>query len=72
MDVNSFLPINFYFMPDNKEKKGKGDAMRVDSMDPNEVEYLHRQFPEKSHQEIKDAIKAAGPMRSDIIGRLKK
>jgi len=59
-------------MADNKEKQGKRDAMRVDSMDPSEVEYLHRQFPEKSHQEIKDAIKAAGPMRADIVSRLKK
>jgi hypothetical protein len=59
-------------MADNKTKKGKGDAIRVDSMDPNEVEYLHRQFPEKTHQEIKEAIQAAGPMRADVIGRLKK
>jgi hypothetical protein len=59
-------------MADNKTKKGQRDATRVDSMDPNEVEYLHRQFPEKTHEEIKEAIRAAGPMRADVISRLKK
>lgn len=59
-------------MADNKSMQGKRDALRVDSSDPSEVEYLHQQFPSKTHQQIKDAIKAAGPMREDIVKQLKK
>ena len=53
-------------MADDKSKTGKQDDLRVDSNDPSEVEYLHRQFPNKSHEEIKTAIKNAGPLRKDI------
>jgi len=38
----------------------------VDANDPSEVEYLHQQFPNKTHQEIKEAIAAKGPLRKDI------
>lgn len=54
-------------MPDNKTNTGKQDDIRVDSNDASEVEYLHRQFPSKTHEEIKEAIRKAGPMRADII-----
>jgi hypothetical protein len=54
-------------MPDNKHNVGSQDDIRVDSQDPSEVEYLHRQFPEKTHEEIKEAIEAAGPLRVNII-----
>ncbi|MET3877217.1 DUF3606 domain-containing protein [Chitinophaga sp. OAE865] len=57
-------------MADDKKNVGKQDDIRVDSQDPSEVEYLHQQFPAKTHQEIKDAIKKAGPMRQDIINFL--
>ena len=53
-------------MSDNKDKQGKQDASRVDINDGSEVEYLHRQFPNKSHDEIKKAIKEKGPMRKEI------
>ena len=53
-------------MSDNKSKTGKQDDIRVDINDSSEVEYLHRQFPDKSHEEIKEAVKSAGPMRKDI------
>jgi hypothetical protein len=53
-------------MSDNKTKTGKQDDIRVDSEDPSEVEYLHRQFPNKTHEEIKKAIKEKGPMRINI------
>jgi hypothetical protein len=59
-------------MADNKSNTGKADDSRVDANDPNEVEYLHRRFPEKTHQQIKDAIVKAGPMRSDILAELQK
>jgi hypothetical protein len=59
-------------MSDNKSNTGKQDDIRVDLNDASEVEYLHRQFPGKTHDEIKKAIKEAGPMRKDIIAYLQK
>jgi hypothetical protein len=59
-------------MPDDKKNTGKQDDIRVDANDPSEVEYLHSKFPHKTHQQIKDAIKAHGPMRADIVAALKK
>ena len=58
-------------MADDKTKTGKQDDIRVDSNDPAEVEYLHRQFPAKTHEEIREAIKKAGPLRADIMKYLK-
>jgi hypothetical protein len=60
-----------FLMSDNKSQQGRQDDIRVDINDKSEVEYLHRQFPEKQHQQIVDAIKAAGPMREDITRYLK-
>lgn len=54
-------------MSDDKQKQNKQDAIRVDSNDPSEVEYLHRQFPNKQHSQIVDAINVAGPFRDKII-----
>ena len=59
-------------MADNKTNTGKADDMRVDINDPNEVEYLHRQYPGKTHEQVKEAIRKAGPMRSDIEAELDK
>lgn len=59
-------------MSDNKQNTGNQDDIRVDSNDPSEVEYLHRQFPDKTHEEIKKAIQAAGPLRADIIAYLQR
>ena len=59
-------------MSDDKKNIGKQDDIRVDLNDPSEVEYLHRQHPSYSHQEIKEAIKKYGPMRKDIEAQLKK
>jgi hypothetical protein len=59
-------------MADDKKNVGRQDDIRVDANDPSEVEYLHRQFPGKSHQEIRKAIEEAGPLRADIIAYLQK
>ncbi|MBO9204339.1 MULTISPECIES: DUF3606 domain-containing protein [Niastella] len=59
-------------MTDNKKNVGKQDDIRVDANDPSEVEYLHRQFSDRSHQEIREAIEKAGPLRADIIAYLQK
>lgn len=57
---------------DNKKNTGQQDRIRVDSNDAAEVEYLHQQYPNKSHQQIKDAIKAYGPLREEIVKHLGK
>ena len=59
-------------MADNKNQQGTQDDIRVDANDPSEVEYLHQQFPQKTHEEIKQAIFEAGPLRVDILEYLKK
>ena len=48
-------------MSDDKKNVGKQDDIRVDSKDPSEVEYLHRRHPDKTHQQIMDAIKNTVP-----------
>lgn len=57
-------------MSDDKSKVGQQDRLRVDANDPGEVEYLHRQFPEYSHDEIREAIQSRGPLRDDIVSYL--
>lgn len=59
-------------MGDNKKSVGKQDRIRVDAKDPSEVEYLHGKFPNLSHQAISAAVKAAGPLRKDIVNYLNK
>ena len=53
-------------MADDKKNTGKQDDIRVDRNDPSEVEYFHRKFPGKTHEEIKKVINEKGPMRRDI------
>ena len=59
-------------MADDKSKKGRQDDIRVDANDPSEVEYVHRQFPNKTHPQIIEAIRKAGPMRRDVMEYLRK
>ena len=59
-------------MADNKDQTSQQDRIRVDSNDPSEVEYLHKQYPDMSHQQIVDAIRIAGPLWADIIAWLDK
>jgi hypothetical protein len=58
-------------MSDDKTNKGRQDDLRVDINDKSEVEYLHSQFPNKSHEEVVDAIRRYGPMREDIVKELR-
>lgn len=60
-----------FFMSDDKTNKGRQDDLRVDINDKSEVEYLHSQFPNKSHEEVVDAIRRYGPMREDIVKELR-
>jgi hypothetical protein len=59
-------------MADNKQNVGRQDDIRVDINDKSEVEYIHQQFPNKDHQEIVEAIRSAGPMRSDVMDYLRR
>jgi hypothetical protein len=58
-------------MSDDKTNVGRQDDLRVDINDKSEVEYLHSQFPNKSHEEVVDAIRRYGPMREDIVKELR-
>lgn len=59
-------------MSDNKSNTGKQDDIRVDVNDPSEVEYLHRKYPGKTHEQIKQAIREKGPLRKDIEAYLER
>lgn len=59
------------FMSDNKRNLGKRDDIRVDLNDPGEVEYVHSKFPDRTHEEIRKAIKNYGPMRENIERHLR-
>ena len=59
-------------MADNKQNTDGRDDARVDSKDPSEVERVHQKFPTLSHQQIKDAIEKAGPLRKDIYEYIQK
>ena len=58
-------------MSDDKMNRGNQDDIRVDINDKSEVEYLHSQYPKKSHEEIVDAIRRYGPMRENIVKELR-
>ncbi len=53
-------------MADDKQNTGKQDDIRVDINDPSEVEYVHQKFPDKTHEQVLEAIRTYGPMRKDI------
>ncbi len=59
-------------MADNKNMNDGRDASKVDANDHNEVEHVHTQFPHHTHEDIKDAIAKAGPLRADIYAHLEK
>lgn len=57
-------------MADNPEIRGGRDRSRINAEQPYEVEYVHRQFPFFSHDEILDAIKQKGPNREAVMAFL--
>jgi hypothetical protein len=54
-------------MPDNKQKKGKPDRRRVSKTDHSEIRYLQKQYSNLQPMEILVAVRAAGPMRRNIV-----
>jgi hypothetical protein len=57
-------------MSDNKSINDGRDRSRVDANDPGEVEYLHRQYPNLTHEQVLNVVKQSGPLRSDIVREL--
>lgn len=54
------------FMADDKSKRGKADRDRVSLGEGYEVEDLHQKYPQFTHEEIRQAIQAAGPSRERV------
>jgi hypothetical protein len=63
---------NTILMADNKSITDKRDSSKIDSNDPGEVEYVHSLFPDLEHQNIVDAIEAAGPEREKVYAYIRK
>jgi hypothetical protein len=59
-------------MADDKTKQDGRDDTRVDVHDRNEVRYFHQQYPNYTNQQIVEAIKKYGPIRKNIVAKLKK
>lgn len=55
---------------DNKDTQDGRDRSKVDSNDHSEIEYLHQQWKQFTHEEIVQAIKTYGPYRKDIEAHL--
>ena len=58
-------------MPDDKTKRGPADAQRVNVNEKWEVEYWTKKFG-VSEDELKAAVKKAGPMARDVAKALGK
>jgi hypothetical protein len=56
-------------MSDDKSKTGGPDRSRVNVNEPYEVEYWTKKFG-CTPQELKDAVKAVGPMAADVEDEL--
>lgn len=53
-------------MADDKSRVGRQDRDRVSLSEDYEVEDLHQKFPNKSHDEVKDAIRRHNGNREAI------
>lgn len=51
---------------DNKHTQDGRDDAKVDINDFSEVEYLHQQWKQFSHEDIRKAIEQYGPLRKNI------
>lgn len=52
-------------MPDDKNKTGKGDDSRINVNQPYEVQYWTKEL-RCTEQQLRDAVKAVGPMVKDV------
>ncbi len=66
------LSLNYKVMPDDKNNTGRQDDIRIDMNDKNEERISSRAILNKTHEQIEEAIKEAGPIRADIIEYLRK
>jgi hypothetical protein len=58
-------------MADNKDQQDGRDRSKIDANDPSEVEYVHKQFPHLSHEEVFEAIRTKGPNREEVMNYLR-
>jgi hypothetical protein len=56
-------------MPDDKTITGKGDGMRIDIHDPNELAYWTKAL-QVTPEDLKNAVSAVGPMVGDVCRKL--
>jgi hypothetical protein len=59
-------------MPDDSNIRGGRDRERVSAEQKHEVDYLQRQFPSLSQEEIIEAIRQTGPDRDSVMEYLSK
>jgi hypothetical protein len=52
-------------MPDDKTKTGKGDDSRINVNQPYEVQYWCKEL-RCTEQQLRDAVRAVGPMVKDV------
>lgn len=58
-------------MPDDRTKRGPQDRSRVNVNEPYELDYWSKHFG-VTPQQLRDAVKAVGPMVDDVRRRLGK
>ena len=58
-------------MADDKSKRGPADAQRVNTHEDYEVQYWSKKFG-VTPEALRDAVKKAGPMASDVQKQLGK
>lgn len=59
-------------MADSKGNVAEENRVRIDKDDPEEVAFVHRQFPLMQPEQIVEAIEEAGPYRDEIMTYLNK
>ena len=57
-------------MSDNKQNNDGRDSAKIDRNDASEVEYVHQQFPNLTHQQVVDAVNEKGPSREAVMNYL--
>jgi len=66
-----FWDMEISIMPDDKSKRGKADRDRVSANEPYEIRRVAKSA-DVSTEKAREATKAAGPMRKNIMKKLGK
>lgn len=59
-------------MSNIQEPVAEKEKQRIDANNPEEVAFMHRQFPLMQEEQIIEAIEEAGPYRTEIMSYLTK